>query len=60
LTGALVITKRDGAIVDLTSDLDPILIMDPGDIEAVDMSKVEWILVIEKEVGRFIEDSNRH
>jgi len=50
MTGAMKITKRDGTIVNLSQDVDPILTMDPDDIEEIDMVNIEWILVIEKEV----------
>lgn len=50
MTGALKITKRDGTVVDLSQDVDPILTMDPDDIQEVDMATIEWILIIEKEV----------
>ena len=56
MTGNLTVTKRDGAIVDLSGDLDAILTMDPDHIEAIDMAKIEWILVIEKEVDIFHQD----
>jgi len=56
LTGNLTVTKRDGAIVDLSGDFDSVLTMDPDDIEAIEMAKIEWVLVIEKEVERIHQD----
>ena len=50
MAGHVAIVRRDGTRLDLAGVPEPLLIMDLDDVLAVDVSHVQWILVIEKEV----------
>jgi len=50
MAGHVAIVRRDGTQLDLAGVPEPLLIMDLDDVLAADVSHVQWILVIEKEV----------
>lgn len=49
IVGAVSFCRRDGSVVDASSDREGLLIPNLKDILSVDISSVKWILVIEKE-----------
>lgn len=51
VAGAFNICRRDGSMLDATNDKDGLLIPALKDVLSIDMSRVQWILVIEKEAS---------
>lgn len=52
MAGAVVITRRDGSKIDLANVQSGILVPRLEEVLSVDLSRVRWVLVIEKEVRR--------
>jgi meiotic recombination protein SPO11 len=50
MAGAVVINRRDGSKVDLANVQSGILVPSMEEVLSVDLSRVRWVLVIEKEV----------
>lgn len=50
MAGAAVVYRRDGSKIDLTTAQNSILIPNFEEVLSVDLSRVRWVLVIEKEV----------
>jgi meiotic recombination protein SPO11 len=50
MAGAVVINRRDGSRIDLANVQSGILVPSMEDVLSVDLSRVRWVLVIEKEV----------
>ena len=49
VVGAIVFCRRDGATVDAAGDREGILVPNRKEVLSIDMSKVQWILIVEKE-----------
>lgn len=49
LAGAITVCRRDGSVLDASTDREGILVPNTKDLLSVDMTAVKWILVIEKE-----------
>jgi DNA topoisomerase VI subunit A len=52
MAGAVVINRRDGSKIDLANAQSGILVPSMEEVLSVDLSRVRWVLVIEKEVRR--------
>lgn len=50
MAGAAVVHRRDGSKIDLNTVQSSILIPNMEEVLSVDLSRVRWVLVIEKEV----------
>lgn len=53
IAGAAILYRRDGSHVNLAPSNDGTLVPDLVDVLSVQMSVVQWIIVIEKEVGEY-------
>jgi hypothetical protein len=53
MAGAVVINRRDGSKIDLANVQSGILVPSMEEVLSVDLSRVRWVLVIEKEVRCF-------
>lgn len=52
MAGAVTISRRDGSKIDLANAQNGILVPRVQEVLSVDLSRVRWVLVIEKEVRR--------
>jgi meiotic recombination protein SPO11 len=53
MAGAVVINRRDRSRIDLANAQSGIFVPSIEEVLSVDLSRVRWVLVIEKEVRRF-------
>ena len=53
MAGAVVINRRDGSKIDLVNVQSGILVPSMEEVLSVDLSRVRWMLIIEKEVKYF-------
>jgi meiotic recombination protein SPO11 len=53
MAGAVIINRRDGSKIDLANVQSGILVPSMEEVLSVDLSRVRWVLVIEKEVRWF-------
>jgi meiotic recombination protein SPO11 len=51
MAGAVVINRRDGSKIDLANVQSGILVPSMEEVLSVDLSRVRWVLVIEKEAA---------
>jgi meiotic recombination protein SPO11 len=51
MAGAVVINRRDGSRIDLANVQSGILVPSMEEVLSVDLSRVRWVLVIEKEAA---------
>lgn len=51
MAGRAILQRKDGSVIDLTSNSEGILIPNMGEVLSVDLIAAQWIVVIEKEAS---------